>query len=91
MDALHRVDLSHKAAAECREISSGETKKMDLARAIALNPKSTKYYVPLGMLYENRGQLALAHSLYERGLTFAPDNQQLRERWEATVEQDASP
>jgi len=39
LDALHRVDFAYKASAECREISSGETKKMEFARAIAMDPK----------------------------------------------------
>ena len=37
-DALEEVQLVHRAEAECRDISTGETKKMDLARAIAMNP-----------------------------------------------------
>jgi branched-chain amino acid transport system ATP-binding protein len=39
LEALHRVDFEHKAEAGCREISSGETKKMELARAVAMDPR----------------------------------------------------
>jgi branched-chain amino acid transport system ATP-binding protein len=34
---LERVELSHRAEAECRDISTGETKKMDFARALAMD------------------------------------------------------
>lgn len=37
-EALAQVQLGHRAEAECRKISTGETKKLDLARALAMDP-----------------------------------------------------
>lgn len=60
-------------------------------KAIGLNTKSIKYYLPLGLLYENKGEFALAKALYEQGLKFDPENQQLGERWRAIGEQEKLP
>jgi len=56
MDALDRVDLVYKADADCQEISSGETKKMELARAIAMQPRFLVLDEPLAGVGERESQ-----------------------------------
>jgi branched-chain amino acid transport system ATP-binding protein len=39
MQALKQVELVYQADANCQHISTGETKKMELARAITMDPR----------------------------------------------------
>ena len=39
MSALEKVELDYKAYSSCKEISTGETKKMEFARALIMEPK----------------------------------------------------
>jgi O-antigen biosynthesis protein len=52
-------------------------------KAVEINPRSTKYYLPLGSIYEAEGRFRSAFHLYEQGLSLDPTNEQLYERWMA--------
>jgi len=65
LDALHTVDFAHKANADCRQISSGEAKKMELARAILMEPRLLILDEPLAGVgvRESKGLVELIVSL----------------------------
>lgn len=69
LDTLHRVDFAYKANADCREISSGETKKMELARAIVMDPRLLVLDEPLAGVgvRESKGLVELIVSLARNG------------------------
>jgi branched-chain amino acid transport system ATP-binding protein len=54
--ALERVRLDGRADAECRTISTGETKRLDLARAIAMEPSILLLDEPLAGVGERETQ-----------------------------------
>lgn len=66
---LEEVQLGHRAEAECRDISTGETKKMDLARAIAMDPDIFLLDEPLAGVgvRESKGLIELLVSMAKNG------------------------
>jgi branched-chain amino acid transport system ATP-binding protein len=84
LEMLDRVGLSHRALAECREISTGEMKKMDLARALAMGPRILLLDEPLagvGMV-ESAGFADLLRSLVSEGMSLVLIEHALRMVWD---------